>query len=211
MRLTAFDISPQEKMTLLGRLFKNRTVDSHGCWLWTGCLNVYGYGVMGHKNRQVHTHRLGYFIFRGDIPDSATGLQLDHLCRVRSCFNPWHLEIVTIRANLYRSEKTAATKNARKTHCIRGHLLAGDNIRKPGVPESAPHPPYHWADPEGAEIRRNYSYGTGLVDYGGQSPPNYVVYHPEHGAVSYHAALKDAQKALGDYGLRLLQARATKK
>jgi hypothetical protein len=129
MKLTSSHISPQEKADLLIRLFKNREVNQSGCWLWTGCLNVYGYGVMGHKNRQVHTHRLGYFIFRGDIPDSATGLQLDHLCGVRACFHPWHLEIVTIRTNLLRSKKSAAGQNSAKTHCIRGHLLAGDNIR----------------------------------------------------------------------------------
>jgi hypothetical protein len=36
----------------------------------------------------------------GPIPD---GLQLDHLCRVRCCVNPNHLEPVTAKENTLRS------------------------------------------------------------------------------------------------------------
>jgi hypothetical protein len=47
-------------------------------------------------------------------------LQLDHLCRVRHCVYPAHLEPVTPRENVLRGE-TVAASNARKTHCLRGH------------------------------------------------------------------------------------------
>jgi hypothetical protein len=61
----------------------------------------------------------------GPIPE---GKQLDHLCRNRACINPEHLEPVTAKENILRGESFSA-KNARKTHCIHGHELSGDNLR----------------------------------------------------------------------------------
>ena len=60
----------------------------------------------------------------GEVPK---GLQLDHLCRVRDCVNPYHLEAVTQQENILRGE-SASAKHARKTHCINGHPLSGDNL-----------------------------------------------------------------------------------
>jgi len=47
---------------------------------------------------------------------------LDHLCRVRACAHPWHVEDVTMQVNILRGNGLAA-QNARKTHCKNGHLL----------------------------------------------------------------------------------------
>lgn len=57
------------------------------------------------------------------IPDDLT---LDHLCRVRACVNPDHMEPVTIRENALRGE-TAAARNAAQTHCPQGHEYTGEN------------------------------------------------------------------------------------
>lgn len=75
-------------------------------------------------------HRLAYEFIRGPIPD---GLQLDHLCRVRRCVNPAHLEPVSQRENLIRGEGWAG-KNARKTTCNKGHALSviPNNLGKRG-------------------------------------------------------------------------------
>ena len=73
-----------------------------GCWLWTGARTANGYGTMSAGGRYGATllaHRLAYEWYRGAIPD---GLQIDHLCRVRHCVNPWHLEAVTQEVNLKR-------------------------------------------------------------------------------------------------------------
>lgn len=93
-----------------------------GCWLWLGHVNSQGYGQ--HKKRRAH--RESYEIHVGNVPD---GLVLDHLCRVRSCVNPAHLEPVTNKENILRGESPWAL-NARKTHCPRGHLLSEDNLRR---------------------------------------------------------------------------------
>lgn len=93
-----------------------------GCWLWTACL-VKGYGQFYADGKRHYAHRMAYQMFRGLIPD---GLQLDHLCRVRCCVNPDHLEIVTNKENVLRGVGISA-HNARKTHCRRGHLFSEEN------------------------------------------------------------------------------------
>lgn len=92
------------------------------CWLWTGAKNSLGYGSFFIRpargvERNVSAHRYGYRLWIGPIP---VGLTLDHLCRVKHCVNPAHLEPVTMRVNILRSNNACA-KNARKTHCQNGH------------------------------------------------------------------------------------------
>jgi hypothetical protein len=83
------------------------------CWLWTACVGSNGYGQFDGTT----AHRFSYQEAHGPIPP---GLQPDHLCRVRSCIRPSHLEAVTCRENLLRGE-TSAAKNSAKTHCPKGH------------------------------------------------------------------------------------------
>ena len=100
------------------------TVREDGCWIWTGIINGYGYGQVIDHGRRPMAHRKMYETLVGPIPE---GLTLDHLCRVHACVNPGHLEPVTIRENTLRGNTTPAA-NAAKTHCLRGHPLAGDNL-----------------------------------------------------------------------------------
>jgi len=55
-------------------------------------------------------------------------LEIDHLCRVRCCVNPDHLEAVTHRENILRGNTFAAV-NAAKTHCPKGHEYTPENTR----------------------------------------------------------------------------------
>lgn len=86
-----------------------------GCWLWTAALSDGGYGVFGIGGRRVvHAHRFAYQQRVGPIPE---GLHLDHLCRVRNCVNPDHLEPVTHAENVRRG------LSGPKTHCGYGHEM----------------------------------------------------------------------------------------
>lgn len=93
------------------------------CWVWTGHLRR-GYGTLMRNGEHGYAHRFAYESLVGPIPE---GLQIDHLCRNRACVNPSHMEPVTRRENILRGEGSAA-KNARKTHCKRGHILSGENL-----------------------------------------------------------------------------------
>ena len=88
-----------------------------GCWLWTAATGRDGYGRFRALGRNVLAHRFAYESLVGPIPD---GLQIDHLCRVRACANPSHLEPVTQRENLLRGAG-GTNHYADKTECPQGH------------------------------------------------------------------------------------------
>ena len=91
-----------------------------GCWEWQGKLSS-GYGRVVWDGRIQVVHRVVFTILAGQIP---AGLDLDHLCRVRHCVNPDHLEPVTRGENVLRSPIAPTAVNARKTHCPAGHEYA---------------------------------------------------------------------------------------
>ncbi len=100
----------------------NRVTKTDGCWIWNGPTSN-GYGTVCLDSKNVMIHRFVYELLIGEIPK---GMQLDHLCRVRNCVNPNHLEVVTIKENVLRGEGFSA-KNLRKTHCNNGHEFTVDN------------------------------------------------------------------------------------
>lgn len=114
------------RQPLLQRFEAKIQRNGSSCWMWIGTLGNHGYGVIGKGRRDepvLLAHRLSYETYVGPIPD---GMQLDHLCRNRRCVNPAHLQPVTRRINILRGE-SAPAKNARKTHCPRGHEYTPDN------------------------------------------------------------------------------------
>lgn len=89
---------------------------------WTGSGNRHGYGAIRDEDgRSRVVHRVAYEVWVGAIPD---GLELDHLCGVRCCVNPAHLEPVTHYENLMRG---AIGDLARRTRCKRGHEFTPEN------------------------------------------------------------------------------------
>jgi hypothetical protein len=102
----------------------DRSAGPQQCWPWTGSRNWLGYGRAKVRGRHSNAHRIAYLLAGRPIP---AGFQVDHLCRVRACCNPQHLEAVPARENVLRGEAPSA-QNASKTHCSRGHSFEGSNL-----------------------------------------------------------------------------------
>ena len=96
------------------------------CWLWTGKPEAHGYGRLSigrvdGKPVRMQAHRFAYELTVGPVPD---GMVLDHLCRVRLCVNPEHLEPVTVQENNRRGLARILNREnhqTAKTHCPQGH------------------------------------------------------------------------------------------
>lgn len=97
-----------------------------GCWLWTAAVRPDGYGAiqMGATRGTILAHRLSYLMSSGVIPDEP---ELDHLCRVRRCVNPSHLEPVSTRENGIRGVPFRESP----TQCPKGHEYALHGKRFP--------------------------------------------------------------------------------
>lgn len=94
-----------------------------GCWLWEGAHNNAGYAAFWFEKRSHTAHRFLYERLFGQ----QRGFEIDHLCRVRCCVNPDHLEPVTKEEN-NRRRVGLGLVNRRKTHCKKGHELSGENL-----------------------------------------------------------------------------------
>lgn len=103
-------------------------VDKSGtCWLWTGGQYGDGYGKFSTDGVFVAAHRFAWDVTHGwPVPADLT---IDHLCRVRLCVNPSHMEVVTRGENSRRGGGSAiAAANARaRTHCKHGHAFTPEN------------------------------------------------------------------------------------
>lgn len=114
---------------VLARFWK-KVAKTDTCWLWTDVPSRAGYGQIWSADiqGQVYAHRFSYELHKGPIPD---GLVIDHLCRVRHCVNPDHLEVVTRAENnrrgLVRERRMAQA--AAITHCKHGHEWTPETTR----------------------------------------------------------------------------------
>jgi hypothetical protein len=102
----------------------NKTDD---CWLWTGARS-HGYGnfyvsLGGGKYKQVQAHRWAYEDANGPIPEGRIWV-IDHLCRVKHCVNPRHLELVKQQVNVLRGDLPRAL---RENRCVNGHEYTPEN------------------------------------------------------------------------------------
>lgn len=89
------------------RFWSYVTESPSGCWLWVGAIGSNGYGVFRLSDKSASAHRYSWEQLVGQIPD---GLHLDHLCRIRNCVNPAHLEPVTPRVNVQRGTSVRSTE-----------------------------------------------------------------------------------------------------
>ena len=99
---------------------------STGCLLWMAGGDQKGYGTFWvAKRRPMKAHRFSYELVHGAIPE---GMQIDHLCRVRSCVNPKHLRVVTNRENLLEPRSQSLPRLClNREACVNGHLYTVEN------------------------------------------------------------------------------------
>jgi hypothetical protein len=91
------------------------------CWIWNGTFTRKGYGRKGSGAKYKSMHQWQWEDKFGAVPE---GLVLDHLCGVRICCNPDHLEAITNEENIRRGR--AGRNNPYRDKCKRGHPR-GDN------------------------------------------------------------------------------------
>ena len=89
-----------------------------GCHEWTAYIGSGGYGRFKIDGSMRLAHRVSYILANGPVRDD---LEIDHLCRNRSCVNPAHLEPVTKRENQVRSPHSIITHMVGRTQCPQGH------------------------------------------------------------------------------------------
>ena len=109
--------------------FWNKVEKSDNCWNWTAGKRD-GYGRFSLNGKLVNAHRYSYELLVEPINNN---MQIDHLCRNRSCVRPDHLEPVTQYENFSRGLGTINATNAAaelklsKNECKNGHLYTEDN------------------------------------------------------------------------------------
>jgi hypothetical protein len=107
--------------------FWSKVVKSDGCWEWTACTNT-GYGIFALRRngkRQILAHRFSYELANGPISD---GLYICHRCDNPLCIRPDHLFAGTQADNMRDQSEKRMHYNQRKSHCMHGHALEGDNL-----------------------------------------------------------------------------------
>jgi hypothetical protein len=80
-------------------------------WLWTGAVQSNGYGTFHFQGHQHRAPRISFYLTHGHWPEP----QVDHLCAIRLCIRPDHLEEVTAFQNMRRAF------GGTDAHCKNGH------------------------------------------------------------------------------------------
>jgi len=112
---------------LRGKILEPRFITS-GCWLWCGACDDAGYGNVKIAGVVRKAHVVVYELLRGPVPPDH---ELDHLCRVPPCVNPFHMEPVLHIVNVHRGHAMwlPGARQRAKTHCPRGHEYTPENTR----------------------------------------------------------------------------------
>lgn len=120
-------VPPRDVLTDHARFFDK--IDASGdCWEWTASRNHGGHPWYHNPGGTQYAHRVAWEILVGPIPE---GYDVDHLCRVRHCVNPDHLEpvphVVNVRRGHVGKNSPKGPNSRGLTHCKRGHEYTEEN------------------------------------------------------------------------------------
>lgn len=101
------------------------------CLIWGGTLFGSGYGCVRYGRAYRRLHRMAWIIRHGEPPPETPYVL--HRCDRRTCWADSHLWLGTQAQNCVDMVDKKRHVNTRKTHCVNGHPLDGDNLyRQPG-------------------------------------------------------------------------------
>ena len=104
--------------------FWSKVEKTDTCWIWKGSVNWKGYGFYRYPNGQ-YAHRFVYQLHYGKKPGKKLVL---HSCDNPPCVNPEHLRLGTNDENMAEMGAKGRSRCSKKTHCVKGHPLAGSNL-----------------------------------------------------------------------------------
>ena len=93
------------------RLMAKSHISESGCFIWDGWKAGKGYGKIGYDGSSsgIYVHRASWTIHNGDIPE---GMEVDHICFEKLCWNIEHLRLATSSQNSqYRQGDTDRSKS----------------------------------------------------------------------------------------------------
>src|ERR1700722_1233515 len=89
-----------------------------GCWIWVLYTDKRGYGYFWIKDRKHTAHRASLMLLGLEVPND---MEVDHICKNRSCVNPKHWRVVTKKENL------SFRDCGPKIFCMKGHRYTSEN------------------------------------------------------------------------------------
>lgn len=108
------------------RMIRERVkVTDAGCWVWQGAVQTQGYGLRSYRGKYWRTHRLAYYLWKGDIPK---GMDVCHTCDVRLCINPDHLWVGTRSENMLDASYKRKWPHQAAPTCEHGHPRTPENV-----------------------------------------------------------------------------------
>ncbi len=114
------ELSEKQKKAFFSKIRKDKK-----CWNWIGHMGRNGYGIVSLNSKSYKAHRVSLFLHKNE---NKRDLVL-HSCNNPSCVKPEHLRYGTHIDNSKDCIKSGNNSKLKKTHCLHGHPLSGENLR----------------------------------------------------------------------------------